>query len=139
MGNQIYFFLKNFKLINIAQIATFHNYILFEVLFLLLCRDCGFVFLNWELLMIHCHHLNMALSLVSFYQGINLSLTLLGGYFMPFNSQFHLLYSSEEYCQLIGILFTGFAALIESDAEGIGGSGFVECIREHIHSVRWRA
>lgn len=28
-----------------------------------------------------------------------------------------------------------FAALIESDAEGIGGSGFVECIREHIHSV----
>ncbi|TVU34208.1 hypothetical protein EJB05_16039 [Eragrostis curvula] len=24
-------------------------------------------------------------------------------------------------------------ALIESDAEGIGGSGFVECIREHIH------
>lgn len=26
-------------------------------------------------------------------------------------------------------------ALIESDAEGIGGSGFVECIREHIHSV----
>lgn len=31
--------------------------------------------------------------------------------------------------------FTGVAALIESDAEGIGGSGFVECIREHIHSV----
>jgi len=29
----------------------------------------------------------------------------------------------------------GFAALIESDAEGIGGSGFVECISEHIHSV----
>ena len=28
-----------------------------------------------------------------------------------------------------------FAALIEIDAEGIGGSGFVECIREHIHSV----
>lgn len=28
-----------------------------------------------------------------------------------------------------------FTALIESDAEGIGGSGFVECIREHIHSV----
>lgn len=27
------------------------------------------------------------------------------------------------------------SALIESDAEGIGGSGFVECIREHIHSV----
>ncbi|KAL6884601.1 hypothetical protein ACP4OV_010537 [Aristida adscensionis] len=26
-------------------------------------------------------------------------------------------------------------ALIESDAEGIGGSGFVECIREHIHSL----
>ena len=26
-------------------------------------------------------------------------------------------------------------ALIESDAEGIGGSGFVECLREHIHSV----
>ncbi|XP_057417026.1 DENN domain and WD repeat-containing protein SCD1 isoform X4 [Lotus japonicus] len=25
-------------------------------------------------------------------------------------------------------------ALIESDAEGIGGSGFVECISEHIHS-----
>ncbi|XP_031479261.1 DENN domain and WD repeat-containing protein SCD1 isoform X2 [Nymphaea colorata] len=25
-------------------------------------------------------------------------------------------------------------ALIESDAEGIGGRGFVECIREHIHS-----
>ncbi|KAG6672840.1 hypothetical protein I3842_16G079400 [Carya illinoinensis] len=25
-------------------------------------------------------------------------------------------------------------AMIESDAEGIGGSGFVECIREHIHS-----
>lgn len=25
-------------------------------------------------------------------------------------------------------------ALIESDAEGIGGSGFVECIREHIHT-----
>ncbi|XP_010943311.1 DENN domain and WD repeat-containing protein SCD1 isoform X1 [Elaeis guineensis] len=25
-------------------------------------------------------------------------------------------------------------ALIESDAEGIGGSGFVECIREHIHA-----
>lgn len=29
-----------------------------------------------------------------------------------------------------------FSALIESDAEGIGGSGFVECIREHIHEVR---
>ncbi|KAL5544741.1 hypothetical protein UlMin_008525 [Ulmus minor] len=28
-------------------------------------------------------------------------------------------------------------ALIESDAEGIGGSGFVECIREHINSG-WR-
>lgn len=28
-----------------------------------------------------------------------------------------------------------FAALIESDAEGIGGSGFVECIREHINTV----
>lgn len=28
-----------------------------------------------------------------------------------------------------------FTALIESDAEGIGGSGFVECIREHIISV----
>lgn len=28
-----------------------------------------------------------------------------------------------------------FAALIESDADGIGGSGFVECIREHIHTV----
>lgn len=27
------------------------------------------------------------------------------------------------------------SALIESDAEGIGGSGFVECIREHINSV----
>lgn len=26
-----------------------------------------------------------------------------------------------------------FAALIESDAEGIGGSGFIECIREHIN------
>lgn len=39
---------------------------------------------------------------------------------------------------MIGVLFTGFAALIESDAEGIGGSGFVECIREHIHSVRRR-
>lgn len=27
------------------------------------------------------------------------------------------------------------SALIESDAEGIGGSGFIECIREHINSV----
>jgi hypothetical protein len=27
------------------------------------------------------------------------------------------------------------SALIESDAEGIGGSGFVECIREHIIAV----
>lgn len=34
---------------------------------------------------------------------------------------------------MISVAF--FAALIESDAEGIGGSGFVECIREHIHSV----
>lgn len=34
--------------------------------------------------------------------------------------------SSFEYGTII--------ALIESDAEGIGGSGFVECIREHIHS-----
>ena len=33
------------------------------------------------------------------------------------------------------LFFLPFAALIESDAEGIGGSGFVECIREHIHSV----
>ena len=35
------------------------------------------------------------------------------------------------------LILTGFvfAALIESDAEGIGGRGFVECIREHIHSV----
>ncbi|EEC70939.1 hypothetical protein OsI_02530 [Oryza sativa Indica Group] len=33
---------------------------------------------------------------------------------------------------LISSRYTG--ALIESDAEGIGGSGFVECIREHIHS-----
>lgn len=32
-------------------------------------------------------------------------------------------------------VFDYFAALIESDAEGIGGSGFVECIKEHIHSV----
>ncbi|KAJ6319335.1 hypothetical protein OIU78_014868 [Salix suchowensis] len=46
------------------------------------CWDCGFVYLNWELLTIHFHHLNMALS----------------------------------FC----VLFTGFAALIESDAEGIG-------------------
>ena len=35
----------------------------------------------------------------------------------------------------ISYCVVGFAALIESDAEGIGGSGFVECIREHIHSV----
>ena len=32
--------------------------------------------------------------------------------------------------------YIGSAALIESDAEGIGGSGFVECIGEHINSVR---
>ena len=71
-------FLKHI-LFNIAQIATF----LFEVLFLFLFRNCGFAFLNWELLMIHFHHLNM---------------TLWGGYFMPFNSEFHLLYSFEEHC-----------------------------------------
>ncbi|CAM6088951.1 unnamed protein product [Calypogeia fissa] len=34
--------------------------------------------------------------------------------------------SSSEYGTIL--------ALIESDAEGIGGSGFVECIREHIHT-----
>ncbi|KAJ7559413.1 hypothetical protein O6H91_04G083900 [Diphasiastrum complanatum] len=34
--------------------------------------------------------------------------------------------SSSEYGTIL--------ALIESDAEGIGGSGFVECIGEHIHS-----
>ncbi|KAG0581684.1 hypothetical protein KC19_4G271700 [Ceratodon purpureus] len=34
--------------------------------------------------------------------------------------------SSAEYGTIL--------ALIESDAEGIGGSGFVECLREHIHS-----
>lgn len=33
---------------------------------------------------------------------------------------------NKHYC-------VGFAALIESDAEGIGGSGFIECIREHIN------
>ena len=33
----------------------------------------------------------------------------------------------------MGIWFTGFGALMESDADGIGGRGFVECIREHIH------
>lgn len=33
------------------------------------------------------------------------------------------------------LAFFRLVALIESDAEGIGGSGFVECIREHIHSV----
>lgn len=39
----------------------------------------------------------------------------------------------EYFCYvLISIHVT---ALIESDAEGIGGSGFVECIREHINSV----
>lgn len=37
--------------------------------------------------------------------------------------------SSLLSCGLVDI------ALIESDAEGIGGSGFVECLREHIHSV----
>ncbi|XP_024518570.1 DENN domain and WD repeat-containing protein SCD1 isoform X2 [Selaginella moellendorffii] len=35
-------------------------------------------------------------------------------------------FSSFEYGTIL--------ALIESDAEGIGGSGFVECVREHIHS-----
>jgi hypothetical protein len=35
--------------------------------------------------------------------------------------------SSSEY----GTIF----ALIESDVEGIGGSGLVECLREHIQSV----
>jgi hypothetical protein len=85
-------------MINIAQIATFHNDILFAVLFLFLCRDCAFVFLNTDLLTIHFHHLNMALSFVSFYKGVNLSLTLLGLYFMPFKSQFHLLFSFEEHC-----------------------------------------
>jgi len=88
--------------------------------------------------MIHFHLLNMALSLVCFYKRLNLSLTFFRQHFMAFNSQFYLLYSSKEFCILIGVLFTGFAALIESDAEGIGGSGFVECIREHIHSVRRR-
>ncbi|NP_001316951.1 DENN domain and WD repeat-containing protein SCD1 [Gossypium arboreum] len=38
--------------------------------------------------------------------------------------------SSFEYGTILGM----FQALIESDAEGIGGSGFVECIREHINS-----
>jgi hypothetical protein len=33
------------------------------------------------------------------------------------------------------IFFFWRPALIESDAEGIGGSGFVECIREHIIAV----
>lgn len=33
------------------------------------------------------------------------------------------------------LIYMYFAALIESDADGIGGSGFVECIREHIHTV----
>ena len=33
----------------------------------------------------------------------------------------------------MGILFTGFGALMVSHAEGIGGRGFVERIREHIH------
>lgn len=32
-------------------------------------------------------------------------------------------------------MFITLSALIEYDAEGIGGSGFVECIKEHIHSV----
>lgn len=32
-------------------------------------------------------------------------------------------------------MFITLSALIEYDAEGIGGSGFVECIREHIYSV----
>lgn len=32
-------------------------------------------------------------------------------------------------------MFVVLSALIESDAEGIGGSGFVECIHEHIESV----
>ena len=36
-------------------------------------------------------------------------------------------------CLLICSIY--LAALIESDAEGIGGSGFIECIREHINSV----
>ncbi|KAF9667821.1 hypothetical protein SADUNF_Sadunf15G0063200 [Salix dunnii] len=33
---------------------------------------------------------------------------------------------SKEFGILINVLFTGFAALIESNAEGIGGSGFVD-------------
>lgn len=41
----------------------------------------------------------------------------------------------QRYFQSNNILCSNFAALIESDAEGIGGSGFVECIREHINSV----
>ncbi|CAM8977111.1 unnamed protein product [Rhodiola kirilowii] len=35
---------------------------------------------------------------------------------------------------LLSFEYGTILALIESDAEGIGGSGFVECISEHIHS-----
>ena len=69
LQEKVILFLKNFKSINIAEIATLHNDILFEALFLLLFRDCGFVFLNWALLTIHFYDLTMALSFVSFYKG----------------------------------------------------------------------
>jgi hypothetical protein len=36
---------------------------------------------------------------------------------------------------MIQLMILVALALIESDAEGIGGSGFVECIGEHINSV----
>ncbi|KAG5232157.1 DENN domain and WD repeat-containing protein [Salix suchowensis] len=33
-------------------------------------RDCGFIFVNWEILPIYFHHLNMALFLLSFYKAL---------------------------------------------------------------------
>ena len=45
-----------------------------------------------------------------------------------------LLKKKELLLSLLKIKHTNFAhaALIESDTEGIGGSGFIECIREHL-------
>lgn len=104
--------------------------------FALLNRAYGCVSWNWEPLMILFHPLNMEQSLVCIFKRVQLPSMGCSrhSFYVPDASK--LLLNVSKTPQKVDFVFSlCYAALIESDAEGIGGSGFVECIREHIHSV----
>lgn len=107
-------------------------------------RDYGSVFWNWVQMKILFHHLNTARYWVwpQCRKWINKGMNQICMLNQPDTTQIVAILtvisvSAEKtkscYC-LYWKLNTNFAhtALIESDAEGIGGSGFIECIREHL-------